>query len=386
VRTLGGFVIALVVFAVAGEVLARALGVVDRLNGYTRFLYAASPDPDIPYVLRPGLVTTLVGVPVRLNHLGFRGPELPQKPTPGVPRVLLVGDSIVFGWRVAEDETLAAHLARALATADRATEVINAGVPGWDARSEVRWLETVGLGLGPDVVVVGTSLNDYDPPPTYSPLGVLVRRESGGTELLDRSEFVLVLRWLATWWRGGLWTQILDRAARTPLDFDAAVAEKDRRFWGDPPPAEWRRVQDAFGTLAAVGRAHDVPILVAIFPERWQVGTPDGDLAAQQRLRALCAAVGLRCLDLQPTFAAAGRDLFVDAQHPNGDGQAVAAAAIADALRGELRLPASAPRQGPGARSGARLGFAASTQYCAPSGILASSGSSGLANASGFGK
>jgi hypothetical protein len=72
--------------------------------------------------------------------------------------------------------------------------------------------------------------------------------------------------------------------------------------------------------------------VVAIFPEGWQVGRPDPDLTPQRRLLALCAESGLRCLDLQPRFAAAGGALFQDAQHPNARGLALAAEAIAEVL------------------------------------------------------
>ena len=55
----------------------------------------------------------------------------------------------------------------------------------------------------------------------------------------------------------------------------------------------------------------------------------------QAAWRALCEELGLDFLDLQPAFAASGRDraeLFSDLQHPNGAGLALAAGAVAEAL------------------------------------------------------
>jgi hypothetical protein len=80
-----------------------------------------------------------------------------------------------------------------------------------------------------------------------------------------------------------------------------------------------------------------VPLLLAIFPESYQVGIAEPDLTPQRRLGALCDEVGVRCLDLQPAFAAVGGDLFADVSHPNAAGQAVAAVAIAGALAAEGR-------------------------------------------------
>ena len=96
-------------------------------------------------------------------------------PRPGVHRILVVGDSVVFGQGLAEEDTVAGVLARRLDAAGDATwEVINAGVPGYDAVAEARWLARVGTGLHPEVVVVCTSLNDYDVAPRYTPTGILV--------------------------------------------------------------------------------------------------------------------------------------------------------------------------------------------------------------------
>jgi hypothetical protein len=78
--------------------------------------------------------------------------------------------------------------------------------------------------------------------------------------------------------------------------------------------------------------AAGVVLLVAIFPESFQVGVDDPDLSPQRRLLALCDELRLDCLDLQPAFERAGGQLFADVSHPNAAGHAVAAAAIASRL------------------------------------------------------
>ena len=143
IRGLGGLtarlLVALAVFLVAGEVLARVLDVVDRLNGYQRILYTRGPSLDLPYRLRPGVEITLLGAPVRVNRLGFRGPEITPAPAPGVHRVLVLGDSVVFGQGLEEEETVSGVLAvRLNAGGAGRYELINAGVPGYDAVAEAR--------------------------------------------------------------------------------------------------------------------------------------------------------------------------------------------------------------------------------------------------------
>jgi lysophospholipase L1-like esterase len=343
---LGEIVLAVVVFFASGELLARALGVVDRLNGYERVLYQRGPSLDLPYRLRPGVSTVLFGSPIRVNGLGFRGREIDPSPPPGVTRVLVLGDSVVFGQEMPDDDTVSGVLAQRLNAAGRGRfETVNAGVPGYDTVAEVELLKAAGLALAPRIVVVGTSLNDYDVAPMYNPLGVLTRKDLDAREigLADRSEFLMLLRFVVGYATGQLGFQLLEKAERAhegePPDrpFRVPVAERDvetdrLRFYHDPVPAYWNRQRAAFAELAAIARGHDLTLLVAIFPEAYQVEKPAPDLTPQRRLLALCDDLAIRCLDLQPAFVAAGGELFHDVLHPNARGHAIAGAAIAAAL------------------------------------------------------
>jgi lysophospholipase L1-like esterase len=341
-RFILGLTAAAAIFLAAGELLARALDVVDRLNGYNRLVFRAGPGVDLPYLLRPAVATTVFGTPVRVNRMGLRGPEVDPRPLPGVHRVLVLGDSVVFGQGVAEDEALPAELERRLdAVKAGAYEVLNGAVPGYDAVAEARFLEASGLALDPESVVVGTSLNDYDVAPQYSPLGILTRKELDRRrpDLVDRSEVLTLLRWLAGALRGTLGYQLLARQPSGAATDDGhglarLVEQTHLRFYHDPDPAEWERLRAAYADFGSLAAAHHLRLLVAIFPESYQVGRPDPDLTPQRRLLELCLEVHLRCLDLQPAFAAEGGELFIDVQHPNPRGLAVAAAAIAAMLLG----------------------------------------------------
>lgn len=343
-RALAGLAVALAIFFVAGEVLARALGIVDRLNGYTRQLFERGPSAELPYRLRPGVEVTTGGVRIRVNQLGLRGPATPAVPPPGTVRVLVLGDSVVFGQGVDDDATLPAVLARRLAERwRRPVEALNAGVQGYDAVANAAFLDGPGAALGASGVVVGFSLNDYDPAPAYDATGVLARRVAGGPPgLLAHSEFLLLLRWLRSWWRGELLTQMLERtpqapaAASPPADLaaslDRLVASEHRRFYRDPDPVLWERLRGGLAALRDAAGAHGLWLVVAILPESWQLGAAEVDATPQRRVLALCVELEIACVDLVPAFTAAGGALFQDAQHPNARGLAVAADAIAAAL------------------------------------------------------
>ena len=359
-RLLGGLTVAALIFVVVGEMLARSFDLVDVLNGYDRQLYMPGPDGDLPYLLRPGVRTRVFGYDVRVNEFGCRGPEIAAKPPPGVRRVLVLGDSVVFGLGMPENETVAAKLDWML-DGKIPTEVINAGVQGYDAVAEARWLEWAGVRLRPSVIVVGVSLNDYDPPSRMNQVGVLTRSEAGPARsgLAERSHLFFLLRWLDQYRRGTLYFQLVERLdekwrSRAQPDDDARPTgpeavrlpgeSRQSRFYGgvknlhltfyrDPDPARWDRLRTAWAGMKRLADRDGIALVVAIFPEGYQFGEPNPDLVPQQRLLDLCAELGIRCIDLHPAFMAAGGKLFLDPQHPNARGHSVAALTIALAIR-----------------------------------------------------
>ena len=125
-----------------------------------------SPDPRIVYELAPGLDVTFLGVPLRTNAFGFRGPAVPPARTRPAVRIVGLGDSVMFGWGVREEDTYLARLAEGLRAAhpEVAWEVVNTAVPGYNTVMEVETLEAKGLRFDPDVVVLNFVGNDLGLP------------------------------------------------------------------------------------------------------------------------------------------------------------------------------------------------------------------------------
>ena len=67
-------------------------------------LIVMSPDPGIIYVGRPGIEGTQGGKAVQINRAGWREHEIPFEKPRGAFRVVGIGDSVMFGWGVDEDE------------------------------------------------------------------------------------------------------------------------------------------------------------------------------------------------------------------------------------------------------------------------------------------
>lgn len=99
---------------------------------------------------------------VRLNALGLRGGEVSRLKPDGVARVLVFGDSFVFGLGVDEENVFTTQLERCLDSVTSCRhEVINMGVSGYSTDQELLLLEELGLKLSPDVVVLVVCDNDF---------------------------------------------------------------------------------------------------------------------------------------------------------------------------------------------------------------------------------
>lgn len=96
--------------------------------------------------------------PITVNGAGRRGLEARGARRPGATRVLLLGDSIVFGAGVGDDQTFS----QVLQEDGSVFETFNLGVSGYGTDQALLQLEREGFDLGPDVVVLNFCVaNDY---------------------------------------------------------------------------------------------------------------------------------------------------------------------------------------------------------------------------------
>jgi GDSL-like lipase/acylhydrolase family protein len=97
-------------------------------------------------------------ISVHINSKGLRDREYAYEKSPGTRRILVIGDSFVWGYGVEERETLAKVLETALSHVD----VINGGVAGYGTDQELLWLRSEGLRYRPDLVILVMCGNDDD--------------------------------------------------------------------------------------------------------------------------------------------------------------------------------------------------------------------------------
>src|SRR5687767_15191100 len=99
----------------------------------------------------------------RTNAVGMRGPSFELEKAPGVVRIVLLGDSYVFGLNVAEEERFSEVLARELAARAEEPkprfECLNLAVNSWNLVAECAYLRRQVDRLRPDLVIQVTHSN-----------------------------------------------------------------------------------------------------------------------------------------------------------------------------------------------------------------------------------
>ena len=336
--------------------------------------------PGVSGWLRTGEFTSYV----KFNSRGLRGPEVAVPKPAGTFRVLVLGDSVVEGAQVAQEDTMAARLGPELARrglADR-VETINAGVAGFGTGQELLYLEREGLQLEPDLVVlVFTIANDtgdnglsiarrwklaaerrpffvvgaddelhllpFQAPPPEPFEGVRAF-------LRDRSVLFNVLEL----WAVGKTVARAQGSVVPPLD---AEKEVYLREIGDDWQQAWDITERLLARVDEVAARIGAPLVVVLAPTQWQtyddlwrgfIGTTGradrrySMTAPNERLAEIAERRGLRMLDLLPAFrreVAAGAPPvhFRRDGHWAEHGHRVAAREVADYVFQHALVPAA---------------------------------------------
>ena len=259
----------------------------------------------------PNRDAVLMGVPVRTNSLGLRDREYTSGKRAGVRRLLVLGDSVTFGWGTREAETYPKVLEQLLNRDGTPYEVVNAGVGNYNSSQEVAYFRERGRLLQPDAVVLGYFINDAEPTP------------SPNENVLARHSYFYVL---AT----GGWEALMRQLGAKPT-LDAYYAG----LYDERNPG-WRASREALTALSRLCRSEGVPLRVVIIPELHQPNSHYPFLRAHALVRAVVEREGVPVLDLLEAFSGADpQSLWVSPgdAHPNARGHAIIANAIYQAMR-----------------------------------------------------
>lgn len=260
-------------------------------------------DPATEYELVPSARYRRWGNAIEVNSHGMRGRE-PGPPDSGERRVLLIGDSVVYGTNLLDqDETIGAQLERRLSAAGCETLALPLAASSWGPENQRAALERTGvLGAGAAVILLSShDLHDV-PLPSSDILPYRLTRPWGA--IGDAVEIVLERRRQA-----GRYRAMAPLEARALQSLAALDAMADQ--------------------LAAAG----IRPVLAYHPTLSE--RRDGAAAARARFLDWAQARGLRFLDLGAA-AGDGSEGYRDDIHPNALGAAQIAAALAEVLALDL--------------------------------------------------
>jgi hypothetical protein len=320
-----------------GEAATRLLvpsGPVSELRG----LHEYRPDRGWLYGLRPGAEGRLSETGdalYRINQDGFRGPRHARPKPAATTRVLVMGDSIAFGFGVPEESTFPRVLEQQLGALvpQARSEVVNLGVGGYNAWNESELLKDVGLGYQPDLVLVQFCINDLNDPSLHFEaqarlLLSTIPDAAFPNPALRRTPRRAPSRLLVWCAASRLCSLTRDRwlDARA-TEFDEATKRAAVVPVGSADGPEWRWLEARYLEMAAAAQRAGAGFAVLAFPYPAQLAG-DGPDPVQERLLALAGRHGWTAIDPLPAFRAAhaaGTALFLDWWHPTEAGQRIAA-------------------------------------------------------------
>lgn len=281
-----------------------------------------SANPEIGHRNRANVDLQLMGVNVRTESHGLRDAvERPFEKPAGTYRILVLGDSITFGWGATYEKTFCHQLEVLLRAtpllAGRKIEVLNTGVGNSNTAMEIEYFKTEGIKFQPDLVLLAWFINDAEPTPVPT------------TGWLANNSFSYV--WLDS---------ALDGVLRN-TNGRATYSEFYRGLYDEGRPG-WTKCQQAFKDLAAFCVEKKLPCHVLLIPELHSLGLKYEFTDIHDKIRALAAECHLPTLELLDAFPDTGDPtrywVSPGDAHPNDLGNTLMTAHIDRAMRGEQWL------------------------------------------------
>jgi hypothetical protein len=302
----------------------------------TRGLHVFSPA--YGWIGRPGAVASMGEGRVTLNRLGYRGRELPARRPGAATRVVVIGDSIAFGYGVADEQTFT-HL---LDARDNGIDAMNMGVQGFGPGQELLVLQRDGLRTDPDVVVLTVCLkNDFadavlpvalyngvNPRPRYRLVEHALVLDDAGVRL---SPLARAVGWLSDY--SHLYNRLSALAGPRPQPSEESWRVRKQEALADADYA--LRLSVALVVeMERLCRERGVRLLVATFPSEHSY---ESEPELHRRFHEALRFAGVRTVELRRELRALGlsaAEVTLDETGHLGPAGHRAAAAV---LEGEIR-------------------------------------------------
>ncbi|MEG3592526.1 MAG: SGNH/GDSL hydrolase family protein [Pseudomonadota bacterium] len=211
---------------------------------YAKYGKQVAMNKEIGHVHKNNSTFHAMGVDVNINSMGHRDHELSNPKKRNELRLIMVGDSITFGWGVPQDQTVSARMEKILNTGNKKfINVVNTGIGNTNTSMQVEFFIEHAEQLEPDYVVLNYFINDAEKTPAYKPLNFLSRYSYGYIYMNGRWDtFKRMLQQKKDW-------------KQYYLDLYNSEAEG------------WLETQKAIIKLKSYCAELDIPLLIVNYPE-----------------------------------------------------------------------------------------------------------------------
>ena len=303
-------------------------------------------DNELGWKLRPGSKDEWGGASITINKKGLRGPELSYTKPPDVKRILFLGDSVTFGYKLKSYQQTFPYLIENIlrSKSDYEVEAINSGVDGYSPWQEYIYLTNEGIKYQPDLIVVSFVLNDVS-----EKLGLVM---FGGTgeglqlkhtvskkfeKLIEKSSIVHFSRKIAKRIRFG--SDIQEGAKQREV-----ADVKDLVYHPDRPGVQkaWETTLQNLGKIFDYAKSRHIPVMLVVFPFTFQFDDINALSAPQKTVSEYAQRNNVPVIDLLPLLfeqmeenGTTPNDLFLDKDHLSPVGSGVVAEILANFIEQE---------------------------------------------------
>jgi hypothetical protein len=114
-----------------------------------------TPNVHWGFLMQPSQIVYTYGVPVKINALGLRGPELQSPKRAGAIRIVFIGDSVTYGGgRIREQELFCRRVETSAQHHGFDVEAVNLAAPAWSPQNWWGYVQKRGLHDADIVVLV----------------------------------------------------------------------------------------------------------------------------------------------------------------------------------------------------------------------------------------
>jgi hypothetical protein len=263
---------------------------------------------------------------IATNSQGLRDVEHTYEKPAGVYRIVVIGDSFVFGAGGVEP---ARRFGDILQASTRNTEIINMGVPAYGTDQEYLYLATEGLRYHPDLVLMVAFYNDFSE--SFSTINPSNGRPKGYFSL-DRGQLVFHPPTFSLFYRLAQHSYVLGLADLGLSKISHAYDESRRqKHWLLDSRTRLATFKELFASSAEVSLQHGAAFVLVYLPFQGQYEP----FIIQQVMDDLAATRGMKTLDLMNTVKLANRvrpAYFAHDIHLNEYGNEVVAKALTNYL------------------------------------------------------